>query len=80
MLQWFNICWSFVVGAATALDTLGSQAYGFGNPGGVLACCVSAVIVLMLLCVPLTLAMMAARPVAQMLFSQTPEGAAVSMP
>lgn len=27
-LQWFNLLWSFISGAATAMDTLVSQAYG----------------------------------------------------
>lgn len=78
LLQWFNVCWSFLIGVATALDTLGSQAYGNGRPQTVLSCCVSAIVVLLLLCLPLTAAMMAASHVAQTVFGQTPEEAAVS--
>lgn len=25
VLQWFNVCWYFLMGVSTALDTLGSQ-------------------------------------------------------
>lgn len=66
-------------GASTALDTLGSQAYGTGRPQLVVSCCISAVLVLTLLCLPLTAAMLAANPVAQIVFKQTPEAAAVSL-
>lgn len=77
-VQWFNVCWSFLVGVSTALDTLGSQAYGTGRPQSVISCCISAIVVLLVLCLPLTAAVMASTLVAQTVFRQTPEEAAVS--
>ena len=28
-MQWFNVCWYFLMGVSTALDTLGSQGMTF---------------------------------------------------
>lgn len=66
------------MGVSTALDTLGSQAYGEGNAHGVISCCVSAISVLSLLCIPVSVAMLTADPVSQAIFRQSPEGGAVS--
>ena len=76
-VQWFNFCWYFLLGVSTALDTLGSQAHGEGNPNGVISCCVSAISVLSLLCVPVSVAMLTANTVAQKVFFQTPEAGQV---
>ncbi len=75
--QWFNFCWYFLLGVSTALDTLGSQAHGESNPNGVISCCVSAISVLSLLCIPVSVAMLTASPVAQKVFFQTPEAGQV---
>lgn len=66
------------MGVSTALDTLGSQAYGEGNAHGVISCCVSAISVLSLLCIPVGVAMLTADSVSQAIFRQSPEGGAVS--
>ena len=68
------------MGVSTALDTLGSQAYGEGNAHGVISCCVSAISVLSLLCIPVGVAMLTADAVSQAIFQQTPEGGAVRLP
>ncbi|KAL0044593.1 hypothetical protein WJX82_001696 [Trebouxia sp. C0006] len=70
---WFNFCWYFLLGVSTALDTLGSHSHGEGNPNGVISCCVSAISVLSLLCIPVSVAMLTASTVAQKVFFQTPE-------
>ncbi|KAL3156932.1 hypothetical protein ABBQ38_001194 [Trebouxia sp. C0009 RCD-2024] len=70
---WFNFCWYFLLGVSTALDTVGSQAHGEGNPNAVIACCVSAVTVLSLLCIPVVIALLTADVVAETIFFQTPE-------
>lgn len=67
------------MGVSTALDTLGSQAHGEGNSNGVISCCVSAMSVLTVLCVPVAVALLVADPVSQAIFQQTPEGGAVSL-
>lgn len=72
-MQWFNFCWYFLLGVSTALDTLGSQAHGEGNPNAVIACCVSAISVLSLLCVPVVVALVKADVVAETIFFQTAE-------
>ena len=71
-MQWFNFCWYFLLGVSTALDTLGSQAHGEGNPNAVIACCVSAISVLSLLCIPVVLALVKADAVAETIFFQSP--------
>ena len=76
-VQWFNFCWYFLLGTSTALDTLGSQAHGEGNPNGVISCCVSAISVLSLLCIPVSVAMLTANTVAQKVFFQTAEAGQV---
>ena len=68
------------MGVSTALDTLGSQAYGEGNAHGVISCGTSAISVLSLLCVPVGVAMLTADAVSQAIFQQTPEGGAVRLP
>ncbi|KAL3161013.1 hypothetical protein ABBQ38_009396 [Trebouxia sp. C0009 RCD-2024] len=70
---WFNVCWYFLMGVSTALDTLGSQAHGEGNSNAVISCCVSAISVLSLLCIPVAVAMLTADPVSQAIFQQSPE-------
>ncbi|DBA94578.1 hypothetical protein WJX77_010461 [Trebouxia sp. C0004] len=70
---WFNVCWYFLMGVSTALDTLGSQAHGEGNPNAVISCCVSAISVLSLLCVPVAVAMLTADSVSQAIFQQSPQ-------
>ena len=79
MLQWFNFCWYFLLGVSTALDTVGSQAHGEGNPNAVIACCVSAVTVLSLLCIPVVVALLTADKVAETIFFQTPESGKVRL-
>lgn len=80
VLQWFNFCWYFLLGVSTALDTVGSQAHGEGNPNAVIACCVSAVTVLSLLCIPVVIALLTADVVAETIFFQTPESGKASLP
>lgn len=80
VLQWFNFCWYFLLGVSTALDTVGSQAHGEGNPNAVVACCVSAVTVLSLLCIPVVIALLTADVVAETIFFQTPESGKASLP
>ncbi|DBA92170.1 hypothetical protein WJX77_011744 [Trebouxia sp. C0004] len=70
---WFNFCWYFLLGVSTGLDTLGSQAHGEGNPNAVISCCVSAITVLSLLCIPVVIALLTADKVAVAIFFQTPE-------
>ncbi|DBB06227.1 hypothetical protein WJX82_010050 [Trebouxia sp. C0006] len=70
---WFNFCWYFLLGVSTGLDTLGSQAHGEGNPNAVISCCVSAITVLSLLCIPVVVALLTADKVAVAIFFQTPE-------
>jgi len=77
-LQWFNFCWYFLLGVSTGLDTLGSQAHGEGNPNAVISCCVSAITVLSLLCIPVVVALLTADKVAVAIFFQTPESGKVS--
>ncbi len=77
-LQWFNFCWYFLLGVSTGLDTLGSQAHGEGNPNAVISCCVSAIAVLSLLCIPVVVALLTADKVAVAIFFQTPESGKVS--
>lgn len=79
MLQWFNFCWYFLLGVSTALDTVGSQAHGEGNPNAVIACCVSAVAVLSLLCIPVVIALLTADAVAETIFFQTSESGKASL-
>lgn len=76
-LQWFNFCWYFLLGVSTGLDTLGSQAHGEGDPNAVISCCVSAITVLSLLCIPVVIALLTADKVAVAIFFQTPESGKV---
>ena len=56
---------------------MGSQAHGEGNPNAVIACCVSAVTVLSLLCIPVVIALLTADAVAETIFFQTPDSGKV---
>ncbi len=60
---------------------MGSQAHGAhgeGDPNAVISCCVSAITVLSLLCIPVVVALLTADKVAVAIFFQTPESGKVS--
>jgi len=48
----FNIIWAFLLGVATALDTLASQAAGAGDTVALRRCGVAAAAVMLVLCLP----------------------------
>ncbi len=54
-------------------------AHGEGNPNAVISCCVSAISVLSLLCVPVAVAMLTADCVSQAIFQQSPQSGQVGL-
>lgn len=52
-------------------------AHGEGNPNAVISCCVSAISVLSLLCIPVAVAMLTADSVSQAIFQQSPQSGEV---
>ncbi|KAF8069389.1 SPAC11D3.06 [Scenedesmus sp. PABB004] len=74
---WWNLMWYTLLGVSTALDTLGSQAVGAGDRGGLVCWALSAAFVLTALNVPMGLAMWYGGEVAELFFGQGPEVAAL---
>ena len=72
-----NLLWYFLLGSATSVDTLGSQAYGAGNRPAVLGWCISAAVAISLMCVPLSLWLIFGQQIASTLFRQPPDIAQV---
>ena len=54
-------------------------AHGEGNPNAVISCCVSAISVLSLLCIPVAVAMLTADSVSQAIFQQSPQSGQVGL-
>ncbi|MEW5310402.1 MAG: hypothetical protein WDW38_002203 [Sanguina aurantia] len=52
---WLNLMWYFLMGCSSALDTLGSQAYGAGDRTALVTWSFSAFLVLTTLCVPVSM-------------------------
>ncbi|GLC56361.1 hypothetical protein PLESTB_001096400 [Pleodorina starrii] len=72
-----NLMWFFLLGFATALDTLGSHAYGAGDRRALVTCCITATVLLTLLVVPLAGGMALGEPVGRVLFGQDAHTAAL---
>ncbi|GLI65958.1 hypothetical protein VaNZ11_009639 [Volvox africanus] len=70
---YFNLMWFFLLGCSTALDTLGSQAYGANDYSSLLTWTYTAIVVLSVLCGAMAVGLWYAREVAIFLFLQTPE-------
>ena len=77
-VQWFNLMWYFLLGISTALDTLGSQAYGANDRPGVIAWSTAAATVMSVIGVPMAVALYYAKGVARTFFGQSEELAEVS--
>ena len=56
-LTFSNLMWFFLLGASTALDTLGAQAYGANNHAALVAVTFTSAVVLSLLCIPVGVCM-----------------------
>ncbi|GIL79039.1 hypothetical protein Vretimale_55 [Volvox reticuliferus] len=69
---YFNLMWFFLLGCSTALDTLGSQAYGAKDYSSLLTWTYTAMLVLSVLCGVMAVGLWYAREVALFLFLQTP--------
>ncbi|KAG2490596.1 hypothetical protein HYH03_010989 [Edaphochlamys debaryana] len=69
----FNLMWFALLGCSTALDTLGSQAYGANDYSSLLTWTYAAAIVLSLLCGVMAAGLWYAREVAIYVFLQKPE-------
>ncbi|KAL6765141.1 mate-domain-containing protein [Haematococcus lacustris] len=67
---WFNLLWSFMLGASTAMDSLASQAYGARDYRSLLVWTYAGNIVMTLLCFPIMVALYFARDAAAILFHQ----------
>ncbi|EFJ45163.1 hypothetical protein VOLCADRAFT_106116 [Volvox carteri f. nagariensis] len=65
-----NLMWFFLLGFATALDTLGSHAYGAGDRRALVTWCVTAAVLLTLLVAPLAVGMAMGEFVGRGLFDQ----------
>ncbi|GLI60793.1 hypothetical protein VaNZ11_003027 [Volvox africanus] len=65
-----NLMWFFLLGFATALDTLGSHAYGAGDRRALVTWCITAAVLLSLLVGPLAVGMALGEVVARVLFGQ----------
>ncbi|EFJ42410.1 hypothetical protein VOLCADRAFT_97490 [Volvox carteri f. nagariensis] len=70
---YFNLMWFFLLGCSTALDTLGSQAYGGNDYSSLLTWTYTAGLVLSALCGVMAVGLWYAREVAVFLFLQPPE-------
>ncbi|MEW5319657.1 MAG: hypothetical protein WDW38_010799 [Sanguina aurantia] len=70
---WFNLLWFFLLGCSTALDTLGSQAYGAKDYQSLLTWTMAATIVLSGLCGVMAVGLWYSREVAVILFYQPAE-------
>jgi len=75
---WFNFWFYFMVGVATAVDTLGSQAYGAGDMVAYWKAAASSVLVLTVLVIPMGAALWCAEGVVHSLFQQPPHLAQMS--
>ncbi|PNH04931.1 putative transporter C11D3.06 [Tetrabaena socialis] len=73
---YFNLMWFFLLGCSTALDTLGSQAYGANDYSSLLTWTYAGFIVLSVLCCFMAAGLWYAREVALYLFFQPEEVAA----
>ncbi|PNH02895.1 putative transporter C11D3.06 [Tetrabaena socialis] len=65
-----NLLWFFLLGFATALDTLGSNAFGAGDRGALITWCVAAALLVTVLVLPVALGMAAGEWVGGALFAQ----------
>eukprot|EP00899_Mesostigma_viride_P004413 jgi/Mesvir1/13973/Mv15838-RA.1 len=68
--MWFNMLWCFVMGVATALDTLASQAFGAADIPLVRIWSATAGVVLLTLCIPLAAGLWMAGAAAERFFHQ----------
>ncbi|MEW5307134.1 MAG: hypothetical protein WDW36_009549 [Sanguina aurantia] len=68
--SWLNLMWLFLMGCSTALDTLGSQAYGAGDRTALITWCFTAFLVLTTLCVPVSVGLASATWTARVFFGQ----------
>ncbi|MEW5307132.1 MAG: hypothetical protein WDW36_009547 [Sanguina aurantia] len=67
---WLNLMWFFMIGCSTALDTLGSQAYGAGDRTALVTWCFTAFLVLTTLCVPVSAGLASGTWAARVAFGQ----------
>ncbi|GIL81053.1 hypothetical protein Vretimale_9243 [Volvox reticuliferus] len=65
-----NLMWFFLLGFATALDTLGSHAYGAGDRRALVTWCITAAVLLSLLVGPMAVGMALGEVVGRVLFGQ----------
>eukprot|EP00002_Diphylleia_rotans_P033815 TRINITY_DN7226_c0_g1_i1.p1 TRINITY_DN7226_c0_g1~~TRINITY_DN7226_c0_g1_i1.p1 ORF type:complete len:608 (-),score=124.62 TRINITY_DN7226_c0_g1_i1:239-2062(-) len=70
---WFNLVWYFVVGVATLLDTLGSQAHGLGRKELVAYHTRRAMAAILLLCIPLCILVALSEPILRDVLGQDPD-------
>eukprot|EP00002_Diphylleia_rotans_P037123 TRINITY_DN8268_c0_g2_i1.p1 TRINITY_DN8268_c0_g2~~TRINITY_DN8268_c0_g2_i1.p1 ORF type:complete len:586 (+),score=90.00 TRINITY_DN8268_c0_g2_i1:549-2306(+) len=70
---WFNLVWYFVVGVATLLDTLGSQAHGLGRKDLVAYHTRRAMVAVLVLCIPLCVLVSLAEPILRDILGQDPK-------
>ncbi|KAK9809481.1 hypothetical protein WJX73_002316 [Symbiochloris irregularis] len=77
-LTFFNLMWYFLLGVSSALDTLGSQAFGAADRSGVICWSVAAASVMSVLAVPMAMALYVGDWVAIHFFQQ-PEYIAVEV-
>ncbi|CAK0774062.1 hypothetical protein CVIRNUC_004130 [Coccomyxa viridis] len=66
----FNLCWYFLLGVGSALDTLASQSYGAGDRAGVISWAITAAIVMSIVGVPVAVALFYGGPIAMHVFQQ----------
>ncbi|MEW5307133.1 MAG: hypothetical protein WDW36_009548 [Sanguina aurantia] len=74
---WLNLMWYFLMGCSSALDTLGSQAYGAGDRTALVTWSFSAFLVLTTLCVPVSFGLASGAWTARVLFGQGGEVSAL---
>ncbi len=77
LMQIFNTFFEALLGIATALDTLGSQAFGAADRPALISWVLTSFVVLSVLCVPAAGVLLCGETIAATVFSQPPEIAQV---
>ena len=79
VVQVFNFLFYFLLGVSSALDTLGSQAYGAKDEAALHCWSVAAIAALSVLCIPMAAVLYFGEFVTAALFQQPPSIAAVCL-
>lgn len=80
ILQWFNFMFMAIMGVATALDTLGSQAFGANDKAMVLSWALTSSVAMGILALPIAIGLWMSDWAAVVLFLQPPDIAQVLDP